>query len=36
MKWLVYGAGVLGAYLLYTTAKAPLQTAVTGLVPPAE
>jgi len=34
MKWLVYGAAVLGAYLLYKAVKTPVQTAITGMVPP--
>ena len=36
MKWLIYGAAVLGAYLGYTKwVKTPLQKTVTGMVPPA-
>jgi len=35
MKWIVYGVGVLGAYLFYRAVKAPLQTAITGMVPSA-
>jgi hypothetical protein len=35
MKWIIYGAAVLGAYLVYRAAKTPLQTAITGMVPPA-
>lgn len=34
MKWLVYGAAVLAAFLGYKAVKTPLQTAITGMVPP--
>jgi hypothetical protein len=34
MKWLVYGGGALVALLLYKAVKTPLQTAITGMVPP--
>ena len=36
MKWFIYGAAVLGAYLVYTkVAKIPLQKMITGMKPPA-
>jgi hypothetical protein len=36
MKWFIYGAAVLGAYLGYVkVAKTPLQKMLTGMEPPA-
>jgi|GEM_PF-4262057 len=35
MKWLIYGAAIAAAYLGYKAVKPTIQTAVTGLVPPA-